>query len=78
MWTFILAHQAFLWALAATAGPALFNWLCKPRTEEQYQAYSPRVAAVFRFMAATFPDPDGVLRAIYQAWKNTHELPPRS
>jgi hypothetical protein len=73
---FLSSHQEVMYSVAVAGAGALFNWICRPRTSEEYLALPPRVAAFFKFMAAVFPDPKGFAEAVYQAWKNTHELPP--
>jgi hypothetical protein len=75
MLQWLQAHPALV-TLAIPFLTALFNWACKPRTQDEYLAMSPRAAAFFRFMASTFPDPAGIINAVWQAWANTHELPP--
>lgn len=53
----LTTHPALL-SLGVALGGAIFNWVCKPRTAAEYAAMSPSRAGFFRFMAATFPDPE--------------------
>jgi hypothetical protein len=74
-------REAILWAndnqalvaLAFGAAAGAFNWACKPRTQEQYDAMPPRAAAFFRASSALFPDAYKLTESIWQFWNNTRD-----
>jgi len=77
MLEWIKAHPEDLIFVLGVA-TTLFNWVTKPRTPEELAAYPARLAAFFRFMNATFPDPQKMTESLWQLWKNTHErMPPK-
>lgn len=76
-WKWAAENPATMTALVGLAA-SVFNWIAKPRTAEEYAAMSPRRAAISRFLAGVFPDPQKAFEAAWQFVKNTHDqLPPK-
>ena len=64
------AHPVIVSLVLLPVGGAIFNFLCKRRTPEEYEALrqvSSKLAAITKTMAGLFPDP-------HQTWSGVREF----
>ena len=63
---FLAAHPEFWAYFLFPVITAVFTWLTKPRTSEEFAALNPRVAAFLKLVAAVGFDTPKILDAIKQ------------